>query len=214
MIITTFNIRGLGGGHKKRKIRELVRQNNVDFLAIQETKMEAITHSLCCNLWGSDDCEWAFLPSEGASGGILSLWSKSNSSFISSFNGEGCLGVCLEWGPLKYKCIIVNIYSKCDLEAKKRLWNNLLAMKRVYGDAAWCILGDFNAVRSRDERRGVNLIPSPNQDLESYFFNLFLVEIELEDLNVLGRRFTWFQSNGRAMGRIDRVLISKEWSNL
>lgn len=38
-------MRGLGGGLKRNKIRELVRQNNVDFLAIQETKMEVITRS-------------------------------------------------------------------------------------------------------------------------------------------------------------------------
>jgi hypothetical protein len=30
MIITTFNVRGLGGRIKRNKIRDLVRQNNID----------------------------------------------------------------------------------------------------------------------------------------------------------------------------------------
>ncbi|MCH84503.1 LINE-1 reverse transcriptase like, partial [Trifolium medium] len=37
-------------------------------------------------------------------------------------------------------------------------------------------------------------------------------ELEMVDLPLVGRRFTWFQANGRAMSRIDRVLISDEWA--
>jgi hypothetical protein len=31
MIVTTFNVRGLGGSIKKNKLRDLVRHNNVNF---------------------------------------------------------------------------------------------------------------------------------------------------------------------------------------
>jgi hypothetical protein len=34
MIIATFNIRGLGSRVKRRKIRELISVNNLDFLAL------------------------------------------------------------------------------------------------------------------------------------------------------------------------------------
>lgn len=47
-----------------------------------------------------------------------------------------------------------------------------------------------------------------SQVLEMYLFNHFIGEMELQDLNVLGRRFTWYHLNGRSMSRIDRVLIS------
>jgi hypothetical protein len=94
MIITTFNIRGLGGLSKRKKVRDLVSHNNVDFLALQETKMETVTNAFCYSLWGNDDCEWAFLPSIGNSGGILSIWRKSQSNLISTFLGKvlsGCV---------------------------------------------------------------------------------------------------------------------------
>lgn len=139
MIITTFNVRGLGGAINKRKIRELVRKHKVEFLALQETKMEVITQNFCNNLWGGEDCDWAFLPSEGNSGGILSIWSKSNSSFNFTFRGEGYVGVCLDWGVLKQKCFVVNVYSKCDLPAKRRLWERLVDLRRSLGEGAWCI---------------------------------------------------------------------------
>lgn len=213
MIVTTFNIRGLEGRVKKNKIRELIRQNKIDFLALQETKLVDVTPSLCHSLWGSDDCEWVFRPSEGSSGGIISIWRKSSAILISSFQGEGYVGVCLEWGVEKKRCIIINVYSRCDLPSKRRLWEALVEERVSRGEGAWCVLGDFNVVCRRDERRGVNEEASSSQVLEMFLFNNFLGEMNVEDVNVLRRRFTWYHPNGISMSRIDRVLISEGWSN-
>jgi len=155
-----------------------------------------------------------FKPSEGNSGGILSTWRKTNVKLCFSFQGEGYVGVCLEWGVEKKKCMVVNIYSKCDLVVKRRIWEALVEERENRGVGAWCILGDFNVVCRRDERRGVNDEATTSQLLEMYIFINFIGEMNLEDLNVLGRRFTWYHLNGRSMSRIDRVLISEEWSNL
>jgi exonuclease III len=186
----------------------------VEFLAIQETKMEDISASFCHKLWGGVDCDWAFLPSEGNSGGILSIWSNNLNTTNSIFVGEGYVGVCLDWAVLKHRCFVVNVYSKCDLSAKRRLWDRLVELRRSMGEGAWCILGDFNSVCRSGERRGANEEVNPSQREEIILFNTFLREVDLEDLNLLGRRFTWFHPNGRAMSRIDRVLISEEWANL
>jgi hypothetical protein len=133
MIISSFNIRGLGGRVKRNKLKEMVRKEKLDFLALQETKLEIIPDSLCLSIWGDDDCCWAYLPSMGNSGGILSIWRKSSSRLIFSFIGEGFVGVCLEWGVEKHVCFVVNIYSKCDMEGKRRLWNSLIMSKSGFG---------------------------------------------------------------------------------
>lgn len=73
----------------------------MDFFALQETKLEAITPAMCYSLWGGKDCDWVFRPSEGNSGGILLIWRKSSSINLFSFQGEDFLGVCLEWGVEK-----------------------------------------------------------------------------------------------------------------
>jgi len=123
-------------------------------MAIQETKMEVITQSFCNGLWGGQDCDWAFLPSVGNSGGIISLLSKCNCSFNFSFVGDGYVGVCLDWGVSKDRCFVINVYSKCGLLAKKRLWERLVELRRSLGEGVWCVLGDFNAVGGSDEKRG------------------------------------------------------------
>ena len=214
MIISTFNVRGLGGRVKKNKIRDLVRQSNIEFLAIQETKLVEVTPSLCFSIWGGEDCDWVFRASEGRSGGILSIWRKFCATLVSSFQGDGYVGVTLDWGVEKTCCIIINVYSKCDLSAKRILWENLIGERQNREGGVWCVLGDFNVVRRRDERRGVNLEALSTQILEMFLFNSFLGDMELEDLNVLGRRFTWYHPNGRSMSMIDRMLVSEEWGNV
>ena len=211
MIVLSYNVCGLGGSVKKIMVKELVFNHKVDFLAIQQTKLEVITNSLCHNLWGSDDCEWAFLPSIGNSGGILSIWRKSNSSLLFSFTGEGFMRVCLEWGVHKKRCFVVNVYFKCNLLPKKRLWDSLVLVKNTFGDLKWCVIGDFNAVTCAEERRGINDVVSPGIYSEMNFFNNFLLDVELLDLNPLGRNFTWHHPNGSCMSRNDRALASEGW---
>ena len=60
---------------------------------------------------------------------------------------------------------------------------------------------------------GFNAEASSTQVLEMYLFNYFLGEMEWEDLNVLGHRFTLYHPNGRSMSRIDRMLVLEEWTN-
>ena len=147
------------------------------------------------------------------SGGILSLWNKSLSKLIFPFAEEGFIDVCLECGPLAKRCFVVNVYSKCDLAAKKRWSANFLTAKFGLGEGVWCIVGGFNAVCRGDERRGVNEVGNDGHRREMRLFKEFLEEVELEDLNPLGRKFTWYHTNGVAMSRIDRTLVSENWVN-
>jgi hypothetical protein len=133
MIISSFNIRGLGWAVKRNAIKELVRQEKVEFLAIQETKMETISDSVCYNIWGGEDCQWVHLPAVGNSGEILSIWCKSAASLIFSFTGENFVGVCLDWGPLNQRVFIINVYSRCDMSGKRNLWENLIMSKTGFG---------------------------------------------------------------------------------
>jgi exonuclease III len=47
MIISSYNVRGLGGAVKIPAIREMINKEGIDFLALQDTKLETISDSLC-----------------------------------------------------------------------------------------------------------------------------------------------------------------------
>lgn len=214
MIIGSFNIRGLGGRIKKRRVKEFVASNRLDCLLLQETKLSSVSETLCHHLWGNSFCDWSFVPAVGNSGGILSIWCSSKGRAIFSFAGPGFVGVCLEWGVLRTPCFVVNVYSKCSLADKRELWQKLLAFKHSMGGNVWCVAGDFNSVLHDSERRGSPLVSGNTLGSEIRDFSLFVLRMGLFESPLLGRRFTWCQPHGGAMSRLDRFLLSAGWSDL
>ncbi|KEH24139.1 hypothetical protein MTR_7g104745 [Medicago truncatula] len=158
------------------------------------TKLEVVSNEVCLNIWGGDDCDWSYLPSVGNSGSILSIWRKSKSTILFSCMGEGFVCDCLEWGALKKRCFVVNVYFKCDLAGKRRLWENLALLRNTFGDGVWCCIGDFNFMRYADERRGTNEEVLSWRVSEMDFFKSFIVELlgnHLIMLNQIQREFLW-----------------------
>ena len=41
-------------------------------------------------------------------------------------------------------------------------------------------------------------------------FNSFIESMKLMDIPMIGRKFTWYRSNGIAKSRLDRALVSQE----
>ncbi|KAK2372071.1 hypothetical protein P8452_45480 [Trifolium repens] len=210
MIVGSFNIRGLGSRVKRRKVRDLVRIEKLDFLALQETKLQSVSDSFPQMLWGNDDCNWASLASEGNSGGVLSIWRKSLFSLVFTFIGPGFVGVCLESLENQARYCVVNVYSKLNLNDKKQLWSDILMSRRGFGGCSWCIVGDFNSVREGSERRGAGLNTTARYMQELRLFDDFIEDLELVYMPLVGRRFTWFHPNGVSMSRLDRVLLSND----
>jgi len=55
-------------------------------------------------------------------------------------------------GVEKHRRVVINIYAKCDLAAKRILWDNIIEEQETRGKRVWCVLGDFSKVLRRDER--------------------------------------------------------------
>lgn len=105
-----------------------------------------------------------------------------------------------------FECVLVNIYAPNDVSQRSRLWVSLSHLRADF-DKPWCLVGDFNEIRHLGERRG-----SSRRDKGMRDFNQFIENLELTDPPMMGRQFTWCNSNddGR-WSRIDRVLMSSEW---
>nr|GFA02437.1 nucleotide-binding alpha-beta plait domain-containing protein [Tanacetum cinerariifolium] len=83
------NEKGLNPKAKKDWVKEICVSHKVNFLTLQETKMEdiSLTDVKCC--WGNYAFEYVYSPAVGNSGGILYVWEKSdfkkNNSTISDY---------------------------------------------------------------------------------------------------------------------------------
>nr|GEV35319.1 hypothetical protein [Tanacetum cinerariifolium] len=102
----------------------------VNFVALQETKMESMDLVTIKALWGNISFDYAYSPSVGNSGAVMGTWTPSST-----------------------KLLIISVYAPQELIEKKELWDYLrLLINRWEGE--YVILGDFNEVRSEHERFG------------------------------------------------------------
>ncbi|XP_057443779.1 uncharacterized protein LOC130735927 [Lotus japonicus] len=143
-----------------------------------------------------------------AAGEESNLQGKGAKHICNEEEENGFIGLVGTWGD--HDCVVVNVYSPCSLEEKRQLWDELLTWKRQSSIACWCLLGDFNAVRSAEERVGV-LANTNAYVWETAQFNEFIHDMELFDISLHGRKFTWLRPNGHARSRLDRFLVSDSW---
>ncbi|KAJ0984543.1 hypothetical protein J5N97_002899 [Dioscorea zingiberensis] len=75
-------------------------------------------------------------------------------------------------------------------------------------------MGDFNAVRSLEERKGGRT--SWQSGMKSDLFNSFIAHSNLAELKFSGSPFTWCNNQGgqsRIWARLDRALCNYDWLN-
>jgi hypothetical protein len=103
---------------------------------------------------------------------------------------------------------LINVYAPCDNGAKLLLWARLSSLLSNLSGKNVCICGDFNVVRSLEERRSTRAHSSVG-DVDP--FNKFIEDNLLVDLPLCGRMFTWYKGDGTSMSRLDRFLLSEDW---
>ncbi|XP_058787450.1 uncharacterized protein LOC131661827 [Vicia villosa] len=152
MIIGSLNIRGGGNALKRRRINSLIFKGNADVFMLQETKLVDIQDFVAKSFWCTNGIGFSFSNATGRSGGLLTLWKEDALEVITSFKGEGYLGIKFRKNNNFF--YLVNVYSSCVLDKKRILWRRLLDLKGLFNDGEWIIGGDFNAIKERGERKG------------------------------------------------------------
>ena len=209
MNIASYNVRGLGKGVKWAAIRRLINKENIQMLCLQETKKDSIDRTLCQAIWGSDEVKWQMQPGINSAGGVLCMWTESVFKLQNKVTGNGFIlleGVC---NREDMKICIVTVYSPCDINNKRLLWDSVKQLKQASQVRLWCVLGDFNCIRNPNERIGKSDRLVGDNSMQE--FNEWIEDMELLEVPNVGRQYTWFRPNGESKSRLDRALISPEW---
>nr|GEV14910.1 RNA-directed DNA polymerase, eukaryota [Tanacetum cinerariifolium] len=145
------NKKGLGHKTKKEWIKALANSFKLNVLAIQETKMTRVSDMDVKFLLGNSNYDYVCSDSLGSSGGILCIWEalvfkKDNVTVSDNF-----IAIYGTWLPSNFKILFVAIYAPQRVLCKKNLLDYIsIILGRWNGETI--IMGDFNKVRSSDER--------------------------------------------------------------
>ncbi|KAK6276721.1 hypothetical protein POUND7_006430 [Theobroma cacao] len=84
------------------------------------------------------------------------------------------------------------------------LWEDILSLRSDF-PMSWCCAGDFNIVKSIEERKRCS-----QSGTDISYFNDFIDSSELTDLPLVGKKFTRYGVEAKR-NRIDRFPLSLEW---
>eukprot|EP00253_Pinus_taeda_P011292 PITA_11292 len=211
MIIISLNIRGLNSKGKQRYMKEKLKKEKPSIMILQETKvsvqqLEEIINKnkLQYEVMGQDAI--------GSAGGIAILWNPNDiilegwTSMTRILTGIGRIV------GTKEKVVISGVYGPHTPGEKESFMQNMKVIRRIYLEPAWVIGGDFNLIRSLEEKKGG--IRKADQYME--MFNDMIDELRLVDIQTINGICTWNNRRGgknQIALRLDRFLVSEPVMN-
>lgn len=206
--IATLNVRGLAAGRRQNQLYRLVTEQDLDVVAIQETKVE-----------GEDQTERMVRPftarydacvshAVGKSAGCVLFVRKCLGAVIHSVVTceLGRLVVC-DFSFEDREWRIICVYAPTRVQERRIFFESV----RHYCDTerVVCLLGDFNCVCSAHDKTS----STPYQDSSTVLLSDIVNDYGLEDVGECvnsgrGVQFTHFQ--GTSHSRLDRAYVSLE----
>eukprot|EP00253_Pinus_taeda_P008746 PITA_08746 len=148
----------------------------------------------------------------GSAGGIAVLW---NPNEIIIDNWSSMSGTLTGLGRIvgtKQQVVISGVYGPPSPGKKEQFINSFKYVRRLYPEAAWIIGGDFNLIRSLEEKKGG--IRRRDHFMDS--FNDMIEELRLVDIQTINGIYTWNNRRGgknQIASRLDRFLVSEAIMN-
>ncbi|GJX01702.1 RNA-directed DNA polymerase, eukaryota [Tanacetum coccineum] len=202
MNFLSLNIQGLAQKAKKDWVRELAMKHKVNFLSIQETKIEEIDLFSICNCWGNYSYDFLYSNSVGNSGWILCVWDPNSFIKHNYTISDYFVIVRGKWLKKDIDLLIVAIYAPHDPRDKTMVWDYLSHVINQWKGSV-VIMGDFNEVRFKSDRFG-SIFNEKGADE----FNSFIANSGLEEVPLGGCNFTWCHKSAAKMSKLDRFLVS------
>nr|GEX57174.1 RNA-directed DNA polymerase, eukaryota [Tanacetum cinerariifolium] len=139
----------------------------------------------------------------GNSGGILCIWEvlifKKDYVTIS----DNFIAIYGTWLPCNSKILFIVVYAPQQATYKRCLWDYISTIIGCWNGES-IVMGDFNEVRTSDERRGSSFNP-----YGAKYFDRFIVNSGLIDVTLEGFSFTWSHPSALKMSKLDRFLVSE-----
>jgi exonuclease III len=206
MKIISWNIRGLNGRSKHKLLRDLIIAEKPDIVLLQETKCASEdVDKLLPYCWKQGAA--VAVDATGTAGGLAILW-NTNSILLENFMAtRGSITTDYRLIGSDKPGHLTNVYGPATTGEKAAFLRNLDFLAALHQHNKWIIGGDFNIIRSLEEKRG----GTRRLEQETSNFNSFIDTHSLIDLDTINGIHTW--TNRRSGShqiacKLDRFLIS------
>jgi exonuclease III len=119
MNMLSLNIQGLNPKAKKDWVKELCLSHKVNFLTLQETKMEVIDLFDIKHCWGNFTFDYVYSESVGNSGGILCVWNPVVFKKLNTTVSDYFIMIRGNWISNGKLLLLISVYAPQDFSEKK-----------------------------------------------------------------------------------------------
>jgi exonuclease III len=183
--ILNWNIRGINSDKKWNALSNKIDECGCDIICLQETKRENFDSKYIKNFCPKKFSKFAFVPSMGASGGLIIIWNGALFDGTLEFQNDFSISVKFTSNISSESWYLTNIYGPSQADRKDDFlqWFSNISMP---DDTDWLIMGDFNFIRSPNDRN------KPGGNISEMFkFNEAISNLGLVEIPLKGRKFTW-----------------------
>lgn len=179
-----------------------------DVVCLQETKKDSFDTTFLKKICPASIDSFEFLPSVGASRGILVAWKSAMFDGEQTFCNEFAISVQLTSKHDRSSWVITSVYGPYTPEGKI-VFTNWLKNFQSSVNSNWMILGDFNLIRKPEDRN------KPGGDLAEMFrFNSAISSLGLNEVKLQGKRYTWSNMQpSPLLEKLDWIFTSACWIN-
>lgn len=205
--IMIWNVQGAGSQAFLTMIKELIRINKPNVLALVETHISGDTARRVCEKIGFPG--HVRVDAQGFSGGIWLFWKDDIVSVNPMATNNQHITVEInKIGETPW--LFSAIYASPESSVRHDLWAELEEIKRNYS-GPWLLGGDFNDTTSMSERNGVG---GSEMQRRCRLFSEWVNANGLIDLGFSGSPHTWFRGESEGTfksARLDRFLAKDDW---
>nr|BDI54638.1 retrotransposon protein, putative, unclassified [Triticum aestivum] len=171
----------------------------------EETKMQEISASVVQRCLGNKFTNFFYVPAVGTRGGILVAWDELIVRLSNPHYQANSLTAIVK-APGAAEWWLTCVYGPQEDRDKVEFLQELVDIRELH-TGPWLVAGDFNLI-ARQEDKSNDLI---NRRMLGRF-RAKLNRLELKELYLNGRRYTWSNERQRAtLEKLDHVFVTNEW---
>jgi exonuclease III len=144
--ILSWNVHGMNDNRKWAAIRNTMEESACIAFCLQETKKCIIDSAFLKNICPSRFNKFEFLRSDGASGGILTIWNDNQFSRELVDSNSFAISVKLTSLQSGQQCFLSSVYGPCTPNGRAGFTNGLYNLDASAYEL-WLLLSDFNLIR-------------------------------------------------------------------